>query len=168
MNSVIGLPISTNWKGDNYDFILVIVNGLAKMVRYKAVKITINAPKLANVIIDVMVGHHSLLNSILTNRSFLFTSKFWSLLCYFLGIKRRLSTVFHLQTNGQTKREKNTIEVYLQAFVNFEQNDWARLLLMAGFAYNKAKNVNTGHTSFKLNCGYYCYVFFEKDTNLCS
>ena len=34
------------------------------------------------------------------------------------------------------------MEAYLQAFVNFEQNDQARLLLMVEFAYNNAKNTN--------------------------
>ena len=57
------------------------------------------------------------------------------------------------------------MKVYLQAFVNFEQNDWANLLLLAKFAYNNAKNSSNGHTSFKLNCGYHPCVFFEKDTD---
>ena len=60
------------------------------------------------------------------------------------------------------------METYLQAFVNFKQNDWARLLPMAEFAYNNAKNANTNHTPFKLNCGYHPCVSFEKDTNPCS
>ena len=32
--------------------------------------------------------------------------------------------------------------------MNFAQNDWAKLLLMAKFTYNNTKNANTGHTSF--------------------
>ena len=56
----------------------------------------------------------------------------------------------------------------LQVFVNFEQNDWARLLLMAKFAYNNAKNLSTGHTPFELNCAYHPRVFFKKITNSCS
>ena len=110
---VTGLPILTDWKGDSYDSILVIVNRLTKMVHYKPVKVTINAPGLAEVIIDVVVRHHGLPDSIVTDRGSLFTSKFWSLLCYFLGIKRRLSTAFHPQTDGQIKRQNNTIEAYL-------------------------------------------------------
>ena len=55
MDFVTGLPISTNWKGDSYDSILVIVDWLTKMVHYKPVKITIDSPGLAEVIIDVVV-----------------------------------------------------------------------------------------------------------------
>ena len=47
------------------------------------------------------------------------------------------------------------MEVYLRVFVNFEQNDWIRLLPMAELAYNNAKNASTGHMSFELNYGYY-------------
>ena len=99
----------------------------------------------------------------MTDRGSLFTSKFWSSLCYFLGIKWRLSTAFHPQTDGQTGRQNSTIKAYLWAFVNFEQNDWARLLPMAEFAYNNAKNASTGHTPFELNCGYHPRVSYEED-----
>ena len=155
MDFVTGLPISTDWKGDSYDSILVIVDRLTKMVHYEPVKVTIDAPGLAEVIIDVVVRHHGLPDSIVTDRGLLFTSMFWSSLCYFLGIKQRLSTAFHPQTDGQTKRQNSTKEAYLRAFVNFEQNDWARLLTMAEIAYNNAKNASTGFTPFELNCGYH-------------
>ena len=160
---VTGLPISTDWKGDSYDSILVIVDRLTKMVHYEPVKVTIDAPGLAEVIIDVVVRHHGLPDSIVTNRGSFFTSKFWLSLCYFLGIKRRLSTTFHSQTDGQTKRQNNMMEAYLWAFVNFKQNDWAWLLPMAEFTYNNAKNANTNHTLFKLNYGYHPRVSYEED-----
>ncbi len=44
------------------------------------------------------------------------------------------------------------MEPYLQGFVNFKQNDWVKLLPIAKFAYNNAKNASTGHTPFELNC----------------
>ena len=135
------------------------------MVYYKPVKITLNAPGLAEVIIGVIVRHHGLSDSIVTNQGSFFTSKFWSLLWYFFGIKRRLSITFHPQTDSQTKQQNSTMEGYLQAFVNFKQNNWARLLPMAEFAYNNEKNSSTGHTLFELNCNYYPCISFEKDTN---
>ncbi len=115
---VIGLPISANWKGDSYDSILVIIDRLTKMVHYVPVKVTIDTLGLAEVIIDIIVRHHGVPESIVTDRGSLFTSKFWSSLCYFLGIKKKLSTAFHPQTDGQTKRQNSTIEAYLRALVN--------------------------------------------------
>ena len=165
MDFVTRLPLSADWKGDSYDSILVIVDRLTKMVHYEPVKVTIDAPGLAEVIIDVVVRHHGLPDSIVTDRGSLFTSKFWSSLCYFLGVKRRLSTAFHPQTDGQTERQNSTIEAYLRAFVNFKQNDWARFLLMVEFAYNNAKNASTGHTPFELNCGYHPRVSYKEDVD---
>ncbi len=55
---VTGLPISVDWKGDSYDLILVIVNRLTNMVHYEPIKVTIDIPSIAKVIIDVVVRHH--------------------------------------------------------------------------------------------------------------
>ena len=120
MDFVTGLPFSTNWKGENYDSILVIVNCLTKMFYYEPIKITIDAPGLVEIILDVVVHYHGLPDSIVTDKGSLFTLKFWSSLCYFLGIKRRLPTAFHPQIDGQTKWQNSTMEAYLRAFVNFE------------------------------------------------
>ncbi len=57
---------------------------------------------------------------------------------------------------------------YLKAFVNWEQNDWARLLLISEFAYNIAKNASISHNSFELYCNYHPRVSFEEDVNPCS
>ncbi len=100
MDFVTGLPILADCKGDSYDSILVIVDRLTKMVYYEPVKVTIDASGLAEVIIDVVVHHHGVPKSIVTDQGLLFTSKFWSLLCFFFGIKRKLSTVFHPQTES--------------------------------------------------------------------
>ncbi len=165
MDFVTGLPISADWKGDSYDSILVNVDRLTKMVHYVLVKVTINAPGLAKVIINVVVRHYGVPESIVIDRGSLFTSKFWSSLCYFLRIKRKLSTAFHPETDGQTERHNSTMEAYLRAFVIWEQDDWARLLPMAEFAYNNAKNASTGHTPFELNYGYHPRVFFKEDVD---
>ena len=168
MDFVTGLPVSTVGKGETYDSILVIVDWLTKMVHYKPVKVTIDASGLAEVILDVIVRHHDLPDSIVTDRGLLFTLKFWSWLCYFLGIKRRLSTPFYSQKDKQTKWQNSTMEIYLRVFVKFKQNDWATLLPMAEFAYNNAKNASTGHTSFELNCGYHFWMSYKDDVNPCS
>ncbi len=103
----------------------------------------------------MVVQYYGLLDSILNDRGSVFTSKFWSSLYYFFGIKQKLSIAFHPQNDSQTKRQNNTMEAYLRAFVNYKQDDWAKLLLIAEFAYNNTKNASTGHTSFELNYGFH-------------
>lgn len=64
---VIGLPVSTNWKVENYDYILVIVDYLIKIVYYELFKFTIDILGLAKVIIDVVIHHYGVLESIVAD-----------------------------------------------------------------------------------------------------
>ena len=166
MDFVTSLLLSANWKANNYNSILVIVNQLTKMVYYKLVKVTINAPGLAEVIINVVVQHYRLLDSIISDRKAIFKSKFWSSLCYSLGIKKLLSTVFYLQTASQTERQNRMMETYLCVFINWEKDNKARLLLMAEFTYNNSKNASTDHTLFELNCDYYLRMLYKEKVDL--
>ena len=61
------------------------------MMHYKPVKITINALGLSKVILNMVVRHYNLLNSIISDRGSLFTLKFKSLLYYFFKVKWQLS-----------------------------------------------------------------------------
>ena len=74
------------------------------MVYYKLIKVIINVLDLVEVIINMVVHYHRVLESIVMDQGLLFTSKFWSLLFYFLEIKKKLSTTFYSQIDGQTKR----------------------------------------------------------------
>ena len=159
------IPHSADWKGNSYNVILVIVDRLTKMVHYKPVKVTINTPGLAEVIIDMVVQYHGLPDSIISDRRASFTSKFWSSLCYFLNIKRRLSTIFYPQTNRQTERQNSMMEAYLRAFVNWEQNNWARLLPIVEFAYKNFNNISTDQTLFELNCGYHLRMSYKEEVD---
>lgn len=84
---MIGLLLSVNWKSNNYNLILVIINRLNKIVHYESVQVTINVLKPAEVIINIVVQYHSFSDFIISDRKAIFTSKFWFLLYYFLGIK---------------------------------------------------------------------------------
>ncbi len=76
MEFVTSLFISANWKDDNYNSILVIIDQFTKMVYYKPVKVTIDIPGLAKVVINVVMHHHKVLKLIITDRGLFFTSKF--------------------------------------------------------------------------------------------
>lgn len=67
MDFVTTLPVSTNWKDESHDSILVIVNCLTKMIYYKLIKVTINTVDLAKVITNVIVCYYSIFKSIVTD-----------------------------------------------------------------------------------------------------
>ena len=68
MDFVTGLLVSTNWKSETYDFILIIVDQLTKMVYYELVKLIIDPLSLTQVIINEVKRHHGLLDSIVSNQ----------------------------------------------------------------------------------------------------
>ena len=70
--------------------------------------------------------------------------------------------MFYPQTDRQTEYKNSKIKVYFQAFVNCKQNNGVRLLLMAKFVYNNAKNTSTDYISFELN---YVFILYKKDIN---
>lgn len=119
----IGLLFSTKWKRDSNDAIFVIVDQHTKIVYYKPVKITIDTAGRANVIINVVVRHNGLFESIVCHQSSLFISKFSFLLQYSLGICQKLFIAFYQQTDGRTKRQNNIVKAYLCAFINCELNN---------------------------------------------
>ena len=55
------------------------------------------------------------------------------------------------------------MEAYLGMFVDFKQNDWARLLPIAVFVYNNAENSSTSHTFFELNYSYQLWMSYKED-----
>lgn len=148
MDFVIGLLVSTNWKNEIQNSILVNLNRLTKRVYQKMVKITIDALGLAEVIINIIVRQHGLPKLIINDCSLVFISRFQSSLCNFFGIKRKPLTTFHPQTYGWTKKQNSTIKIYLLVFVNCKQNNCARLPLMLEFAYNNVRNISIKYSIF--------------------
>jgi transposase InsO family protein len=66
--------------------------------------------------------------SIVSDRDPRFTSKFWESLQVALGTKLRLSSAYHPQTDGQTKRTIQTLEDLLRACVLEQGVSWVECL----------------------------------------
>ena len=62
-----------------------------------------------------------------------------------------MSTVFHPQTDGQTKRVNQELEQYLRMFINHRQKQWPDWLGTAKFAYNNKVHSSTKISPFRAN-----------------
>ena len=78
---------------------------------------TYNAEKLARLCISEIVRLHGVPLSIISDRGAQFTSMFWKTLHAELGTRLDLSTAFHPQTDGQSKRTIQVLEDMLRACV---------------------------------------------------
>ena len=70
-----------------------------------------------------------------------------------MGTKRKLSTAYYPQTDGQTERINQEIGTFLRHYMNYQQDDWMDWLATAEFSYNDKKHAATGKTLFELNFG---------------
>ena len=154
MDFITGLPPS---KMDNvvYDAILVVMDRFTKKARYFPARKDWDTADLARCMIKGIFHTYGTPKGIVSDRGPTFTSDFWAELCYQLQIKRRLSTAFHPQTDGQTERQNQTLEHYLRCFVDESHENWAELLSAAEFAYNNSVHASTGYTPFYQNFGFH-------------
>nr|OQO15700.1 hypothetical protein B0A51_17498 [Rachicladosporium sp. CCFEE 5018] len=150
LDFITDLPPST-LMGNVYDSILVVVDRFTKMAHYIPCGKEITAEGLADLYLREVMRLHGEAKTITSDRGPILTPKFWSTLCYYLGIRRKLSTAFHPQTDGQTERQNQTLEQYLRTYANYEQDNWARMLSVAEFAYNDSKHASTGTSPFVAN-----------------
>ncbi|ESK81286.1 hypothetical protein Moror_8459 [Moniliophthora roreri MCA 2997] len=72
-----------------------------------------------------------------------------------LSIKHSMSTAFHPQTNGETERVNQEIEVYLRAFCSKEQTRWKEYLPLAKFAHNNRTHSVLKKSPFFMMMGYH-------------
>ena len=59
-----------------------------------------------------------------------------------------MSTAFHTQTDGQTKRFNSVMVQYLRSYVNYLQDDWSAWLPLAEFAANNHSSEDTNLSPF--------------------
>jgi len=150
MDFITGLPVT-----NGHNALWVVVDRLTKMAHFVACNDTMNPEGLADSFIKHVVRSHGIPSDIISDRGTLFTSGFWGRITKALGISRSLSTAFHPQTDGQTERVNATLEQYLRAYCNYQQDDWGGLLPIAEFCYNNTQAESTKVTPFFANYGYH-------------
>jgi hypothetical protein len=158
MDFVTDLPEST---ASGYTGILVVVDRLTKYAIYLPCRKDVDSPELARMFFEHVICQHGIPDNIISDRGTQFLSRFWRRVCEHMSIDHRASTSFHPQTDGQTERQNQTMEQYLRAFVNYEQDNWVELLPLAQFAYNNSVNASTRLTPFFANYAYHPQMQFK-------
>ena len=91
--------------------------------------------------------------SVVSDRGPQFAAELTKELNRMLGIKTKLSTAFHPQTDGQTERMNQELEQYLRFFIEHRQKDWPEWLAMAEFVVNNKVHTATKVSPFMANYG---------------
>ena len=137
---------------------MVVVDRLSKRSHFVPCHSTLSAAGAARLFYQHVWKLHGLPSSVLSDRGTQFVAEFTREIYRLLDIKLANSTAYHPQTDGQTERCNQELELYLRTFSNERQNDWARLLPLAEFAYNNTPQSTTGVSPFFANKGYHLSI----------
>jgi len=102
------LPESKDRNG-SYDSVMVIIDLLTAMIHLVPSRTTYMAKDVAELMFAEVYKLHGLPRSIVSNRDVLFTSLFWTHLNKLMGVKQRMSSVYHPETDGLTEWANRTI-----------------------------------------------------------
>jgi len=120
MDFVTSLPNTP--KGN--DAIWVIADRLMKSAHFIPINITFHVAQLAEIYIREILMLHGVPSSIVSDRDSRFTYRFWKSLQEALGSKLRLSSAYHLQTDGQSERTIQSLEDFLRVCVLEQGGTW--------------------------------------------
>ena len=138
MDFVVGL-LKCKAYGQIYDAIFMVINWLSKERYYIPCSKEDNrtsAEATADLFLQDVWSKHGLPTSMMLDRGSQFVSKMWNSLCKLLGIKAKLSTAFHLETNGQSENANQEAKWHLRSYINYFQDNWVQLLPMEEFLAN--------------------------------
>lgn len=144
MDFIDGLP-----KAQGYSVIMVIVDRLTKFAHFVPVKHPYTAQSIAQLFMDHVVKMHGLPHSIVSDRDTVFVSQFWKSLFKIYKVQLAMSTSYHPQTDGQTERVNQCLEMYLRCAVQDAPKTWPQWLSLAQLWYNSSYHSSLGCSPFK-------------------
>ena len=160
MDYISGMPPSKNGN----EKVLVVVDRLTKMVHLIPTPMELSTNGLFTLFMKEIVRLHGIPEAITSDRDITFVNHMWSVFTHFLGIDRRLSTVNHPQTDGQTERMNRIVEQQIQTILLAHPDrdfDWEEALPIAEFAINGSYQNAIGTTPFFANYGFHPRTHFS-------
>jgi hypothetical protein len=145
---------------------MVVVDHRTKRAHFIPHNKSIIGEKIIKLFLDHVFRYHRFLEDIVFYCGPQFTSKFWKWLFELLGVKVKLSSIFHPQTVGQMKRVNQILEQYLQCMTNYHQDNWWDLLSIAEFFYNNIMHSTTQQTPLFANHGLHLKFNIQGVTNI--
>jgi hypothetical protein len=159
MDFIMGLPRTQS----SYDSIWVIVDRLTKIAHFIPIKTTYSKPQLAKLYMLRIVCLHEVPKKIVSDRGF--TLKFWEKLDEELDTQFCFSSIYHPQTDGQTKRVNQILEDVLRACALQYRRSWDKSLSYAEFSYNNSYEESLKMAPFEMLYGRRCRtLLFQSET----
>lgn len=138
---------------EGFDYLLTITDRLGADIRLIPCKKDLSADRAAALFFDNWYCENGLPTEIVSDRDKLFVSRFWSALHKLTGVKLKMSSAFHPQTDGSSERTNKTVVQSLRYYVDRNQKGWVKALPHVRFTYMNTTNASTGLSPFQLRLG---------------
>src|SRR6266542_565349 len=148
--------------------ILVLIDQLSTQEIFILTHDTLTAVQLACLFVLHIFSKHGVPGHVTSDRGSEFISHFFCSLSTALGMKLHFTSGYHPEGDGQTEQVNQTLEQYLRAYCNYQQDNWSELLPLAEFAYNNAPSETTGVSPFFADKGYHPNLAIHPERDLAS
>jgi hypothetical protein len=150
IDQIVALPESK----EGFDAILTCTDHLSKFVILIPCKESDSAQTLVGRLFREVFDIYGLPLTIVSDRDPKYTSRFWKALFKTLGTKLNVSTAYHPQSDGQSERTNQTVEVMLRCLCTDYGTDWADKLSRVQFSINSSISESTQFSPAHLLFGY--------------
>jgi len=133
--------------------ILTVVDRLSKYAHFIPLGHPYTASSVAHAFFHDVVRLHGFPESIVSDRDPVFTGHVWRDLFKLAGVKLKMSTAFHPQTDGQSEATNKTIAMYLRCTTGDRPRAWLDWLPWAEYIYNTAFHSALRTTPFQVVYG---------------
>jgi transposase InsO family protein len=136
-----------------FDRILVFIDRLGKDSVSIPCHQDIDARGTATLFVQWIYRFGHTPETIVSDRGPQFVSSFWDEFCRIIGVRIKLSTAYHKQTDGQTEIMNKYIDQRLRPFVNYYQDNWSDLLPLIDRAQVTLPHASIGMAPYRLKYG---------------
>jgi hypothetical protein len=137
-----------------YDCIMTMTDRLGSMdIRLIPTKMSLSAEKFASLFFKHWYCGNGLLLEIISDRDKIFVSKFWRALTDLTGVKIKMSTAYHPESDGTSEQTNKIVIQMIRYHVERNQKDWVKSLSLIWFYMMNTINASTGFSGFQLRMG---------------
>jgi len=136
-----------------YDALMTTTDKLTKMVTLLLGREDWSAVQWADAFFKTYYRRWGIPQQIITDRGKVFLGEFWTALFKILRTDLLVTTAYHPQSDGQSERTNQIVEIALRHLVNNKKTDWATYLGTVEFTINNSAHSSTGVSPMKFLTG---------------
>src|SRR6202790_199921 len=135
------------------DTILTMTDLLSTDIRITGIHSSYTAAQVAVVLFDEWYCENGLMLHLISDRDARFTADLWTALHKLTGVKLKMSTSYHPETDGSSEQTNKTVNQAIRYHVDNNQKGWLAKLPRVRFAIMNTRNASTGFSGFQLKTG---------------